>query len=59
MYSKVLIMETQKIHIKLARRRTRAIEFYAHGTPFKPKSVELKTAYKRKPKHNHKLYNLD
>lgn len=52
-------MKKETIQIKLPRRKTRAIEFYAHGTPFKSKTVKLKTAYKRKTKHQDKLYNLD
>lgn len=45
------IMKKETIHITLERRKTRVLEFYAHGTPFKPKRVEDKTRYKRKAKH--------
>lgn len=45
------IMKKEIIHITLGRKKTRAIEFYAHGTPFKPKMVESKTRYRRKAKH--------
>ena len=44
-------MKKEIIHITLGRRKTRVLEFYAHGTPFKPKRVEDKTRYKRKAKH--------
>lgn len=44
-------MKNEILHITLGRKKTRAIELYAHGTPFKPKAVKLKTAYKRKSKH--------
>lgn len=44
-------MKSEILHITLGRKKTRALEFYAHGTPFKPKAVKLKTGYKRKSKH--------
>jgi hypothetical protein len=44
-------MKNEILHITLERKRGRAIELYAHGTPFKPKRVENKTRYKRKSKH--------
>ena len=47
----VIIMKNEILHITLERKKTRALEFYAHGTPFKPKAVKLKTVYKRKSKH--------
>lgn len=50
MYS-VNIMKRETIHITLGRRKTRVLEFYTQGTPFKPKRVEDKTRYKRKAKH--------
>lgn len=51
MYS-VNIMKKEILHITLGRKKSRAIELYAHGTPFKPKKVETKTRYKRKTKHH-------
>jgi hypothetical protein len=50
MYS-VSIMKKEILHFTLDRKKARAIELYAHGTPFKPKTVKLKTVYKRKSKH--------
>ena len=47
----MIIMKKEIIHIALERPKTRVLEFYAHGTPFKPKRVEPKTRYKRKAKH--------
>lgn len=47
----VNIMKKETIHITLGRRKTRVSEFYVQDTPFRPKRVELKTRYKRKPKH--------
>lgn len=44
-------MKNEILHITLGRKKTRALEFYTHGTPFKPKRVENKTRYKRKSKH--------
>jgi hypothetical protein len=44
-------MKKETIHITLGHKRTRAIEFYVHGTPFKPKAVSVKNRYKRKTKH--------
>lgn len=44
-------MKKQILHITLGHKKTRALELYAHGTPFKPKRVETKTRYKRKAKH--------
>jgi hypothetical protein len=44
-------MKSEILHITLERKKTRALELYAHGTPFKPKTVALKTVYKRKSKH--------
>lgn len=52
----MIIMKKETIHITLPRQKTRAIEFYIHGTPFKPKRVENKTRYKRKEKHPKKDY---
>lgn len=45
------IMEKEILHITLGHKKTRALELYAHGTPFKPKAVAVKTRYKRKTKH--------
>lgn len=50
MYS-VGIMKKEIIHITLGHKKTRAVELYAHGSPFKPKAVAVKTRYKRKAKH--------
>lgn len=50
------IMKKETIHITLGRRKTRALEFYTQGTPFKPKRVEIKTRYKRKAKHPKRDY---
>jgi hypothetical protein len=37
---------------ELPRQRTRAhVVLFANGTPFKPKRVENKKAYARRPKH--------
>lgn len=44
-------MKKETLHITLERRKTRVLEFYTQGTPFKPKRVELKTRYKRRAKH--------
>jgi len=44
-------MKREILHITFSRKKTRAIELYAHGTPFKAKRVEDKTRYKRKAKH--------
>jgi hypothetical protein len=50
MYS-VFIMKKEILHFTLGRKKMRAVELYAHDTPFKPKRVENKTRYKRKTKH--------
>lgn len=39
------------IVVDVPRKKTRAIELYAGGTPFKPKVVAPKNKYKRKEKH--------
>ena len=41
-----------KIIIKIPQHKTRAHNvLFFHDTPYKPKKVELKTRYKRQPKH--------
>ena len=37
--------------IQLPKQRRRAVELYAHDTPFKPKVEKNKMIYKRQPKH--------
>lgn len=39
----------ENMPVTLSRRR--AIELYARDTPFRQRVVELKTAYRRHPKH--------
>jgi hypothetical protein len=40
-------------------RKTRAhMVLFFHDTPFKPKRVELKTRYKRQPKHPKQIANF-
>jgi hypothetical protein len=40
------------IRFEMPRQRTRAhLVLFAVGTPFKPKRVENKKAYRRQPKH--------
>lgn len=38
-------------NLPAAQSRRRAIELYARDTPFRQRVVELKTAYRRRPKH--------
>jgi len=44
-------MKKEVIKVEACRPKIRALELYAHGTPFKPKTVESKLRYKRKDKH--------
>lgn len=44
-------MGFMKIVYENKRTKRRAVELYARNTPFRPKVVELKTAYSRKIKH--------
>jgi hypothetical protein len=46
-------MATRSNKVKKAPyRKARAIELFAAGTPFKPKRVESKKNYRRKPRSN-------
>lgn len=47
-------MKKETIHFTFARPKNRAHFVLFGDTPFKPKKVELKTGYKRKPKHPNK-----
>lgn len=42
---------TMKLVIKVPRKTRQHYALFCPDTPFKPKRVELKTGYKRKPKH--------
>lgn len=47
----VHIMKKEILHFKMDRPKTRAHRVLFGDTPFKPKVVEDKFRYKRKPKH--------
>jgi hypothetical protein len=40
--------------MKPVKRKMRAIELFAHDTPFKPKVVKSKKLYTRRPRSNKK-----
>ena len=44
-------MKAQKIQIAVPHRPMRAVELYAHGTPFRHKTQRDRTKYTRKSKH--------
>jgi len=46
------MMKKQTITVNFQRPKTRAhFVLFEHNSPFKPKTVENKLAYKRRPKH--------
>jgi hypothetical protein len=51
-------MKQTVLQFKVPRIKRRCVELYSHDTPFKPKVVESKRGYQRKPKHS-KSFNQD
>ncbi len=46
----------EKIIGKIERQKRRALELYAHDTPFKPKVEPKFDQFKRKPKHAKSIF---